>query len=60
MVDASHRPLRPSLAERHLGLIAVVAGALGMVAICGSPMAFLAYAAELASTVWAVATAIVG
>lgn len=51
---------RSSMAERHLGLIAAVAGAVGVIAICGSPAALWVYAADLATAIWAGVAALIG
>ena len=62
MAYRSDKPVtsRVSLTERHLGLIAMIAGAFGMVAICGSPAAVVAYAEDLAGALWAAACAVIG
>jgi hypothetical protein len=59
MSDLSH-PGRPVPAERYLGLGSVLAGAAGLIALCGSPDALWSYAADLADMLWWLAASFAG
>jgi hypothetical protein len=60
MVEVPRDLQRLSLAERHLGLIAAIAGVIGLIAICGSPAAVIGYLSELADVIWAIAGSVFG
>jgi hypothetical protein len=51
---------RAVTADRYLGLASLVAGAAGIVALCGSPDALWSYAADLAGAFWSVAVSLAG
>ena len=45
--------------ERYLGVASAAAGIVGIVAICGSPMALWDYAAALGDALWSLALAVI-